>query len=141
MQIRSVLPALLFLVPAASIASEAMMYGFVYQCEADEINRVMVETCTSRFPGLSKEADVALAAWRDRNLAKANAARKACANELGAAAEHVSASDLEATRKRMADIKAEIFSNFETEIRKQGMAPCHEALKQLQTAAGPLDIH
>jgi hypothetical protein len=141
MQIRSVLPALMFLVPVASMASEAMMYGFVYQCEADEINRVMVETCTSRFPGLSKEADVALAAWRDRNLAKANAAKQACSSDLSAAAEHLSASDLEAARKRMADIKAEIFSNFETGIRKQGMALCHEALKQLQTAAGPLEIH
>jgi hypothetical protein len=61
---------------AASLASKAVMYGFVDQCEADEINRVMVDTCTSRFPGLSKEADVVLAAWR------------------------VSASDLEAARRR-----------------------------------------
>lgn len=140
MQIRSVLPALLFLVPVASMASEAMMYGFVYQCEADEINRVMVETCTRLFPGLSKEADVALAAWRDRNLARANAAKQACSSDPGAAAEHVSASDLEVVRKRMADIKTEIFSNFEAEIRKRGMAPCHEALKQLETAGGPLEI-
>ena len=141
MQIRSILPTLLCLVPLASMASEAMIYSFVYECEADEINRGMVERCTSRFPGLSKEADVAFAAWRDRNLAKMNAARKACANELNAAAAHVSASDLEAARKRMADMKAEIFSNFEAEIRERGIAPCHEALKQLQTAAGPLEIH
>ena len=40
----------------------------------------------------------------------------------------------------MADIKAEMFSNFEAEIRKRGMAPCHEALKQLETAGGPLEI-
>jgi hypothetical protein len=140
MQIRSILPALLFRVPVAPMASEAVMYGFVYQGEADEINRVMVETCTSRFPGLSKEANIALAAWRDHNLAKANAANQACSSDLSAAAEHVSASDLEVVRKRMDDIKAEIFSHFETEIRKRGMAPCHEALKQLKTAGGPLKI-
>jgi hypothetical protein len=140
MQIRSVLPALLFLVPVASIASEGMIYGAIYQCDADEINRVMVDTCTSRFPGLAKEADVTLAAWRDRNLDKANAVRKACSNEFSAAAASVSASDLEAVRKRMADIKAEIFSNFEAEIRKRGIEPCHEALKQLQQAVGPLEI-
>lgn len=141
MHIRSVLPALLFLVPVASMASEGMIYGMVYECEADEINRVMVGTCTSRFPGLAKDADAALAAWRDRNLDKANAARKACSNEFSAAAASVSASDLEAVRKRIADIKAEMFSNFEAEIRKRGIAPCHEALKQLQQADGPLEIH
>ncbi|SDF33656.1 hypothetical protein SAMN05428966_114145 [Massilia sp. PDC64] len=140
MQIRSVLSALLFLVPVASIASEGMIYGFVYECEADEINRVMIETCTSRFPGLANEADAALAAWRDRNLDKANAARKACSNELSAAAASMSASDLEAARKRVADIRAEMLSGFEAEIRKRGIAPCREALKQLQQADGPLEI-
>ena len=79
-------------------------------------------------------------AWRDRDQDKANAARTACSDELSAGAASVSASDLEAARKRMADIKAEMFSNFEAEIRKRGMAPCHEALKQLETAGGPLEI-
>jgi hypothetical protein len=141
MHIRSVLPALLLLVPVASIASEGMIYGAIYQCDADEINRVIAAACSSRFPGLSKQADEALAAWRDRNLAKANAATKACSNELSAIAASTSANDFEVGRKRMADFKAEMFSNFEAEIQKPGVAPCHEALKQLQTAAGPLDIH
>lgn len=140
MHIRSALPALLFLVPVASMASEALIYGLVYECEAEEINRVMVETCTTRFPGLSKEADVALAAWRDRNLAKANAARQACAGDLSTAERYASPNDVEAVRKSAADIKAQMFSGFETDIRKRGLAACRDALKQLQTVGGPLEM-
>lgn len=141
MHIRSLLSAFLLLVPVVSTASEGMIYGAVYGCEADEINRVMVEACSSRFPELAKHADEALAAWRDRNLAKANAAAKACSTGISAAAENASASDREAFRRLIADTKAEMFSGFEAKIRKQGVAACREALKQLQTVDGPLEIH
>jgi hypothetical protein len=29
--------------------SEGLIYGLVYQCDADEINRVMADMCSSRF--------------------------------------------------------------------------------------------
>ena len=140
MHIRSVLPVFLFLVPVVSIASEGMIYGAVYECEADEINRAMVEACSGRFPALSKQADDALAAWRDRNLAKANAAKKACSGDLSPASENASSSDREAVRSLIADTKAEMFSSFDAEIRRQGPVACREILKQLQTVGGPLEI-
>ena len=140
MHIRSVLSASLLLVPVASTASEGMIYLVVYQCEADEINRVMVETCSSRFPELAKQADEALAAWRDRNLAKASAAAKTCSTGLSESAKNASPSERETARRRIADTKAEMFASFEAEIRKQGVAVCRDALKQLQTVGGPLEI-
>lgn len=140
MLIRSLLPAFLFLVPVASTASDGMIYGAVYECEADEINRVMVEACSSRFPELAKQAGEALGAWRDRNLAKANAAAKACSTGISPAAENASTSDRETVRRLITDTKAEMFASFEAEIRKQGAAPCREAIKQLQTVGGPLEI-
>jgi len=140
MHIRSVLSAFLLLAPIVSTASEGMIYGVVYECDADEINRVMLEACSSQFPELAKPGDAALAAWRDRNLAKANAAAKACFNGVSGGAENPSASDREAIRRLIADTKAEMFSSFEAEVRKQGAAACREVLKQLQTVGGPLEI-
>ena len=140
MHIRSALSAFLLLVPVVSTASEGMIYAAVYGCEADEINRVMVEACSSRFPGLAKQADEALAAWRDRNLAKANAAAKACSTGLIESAKNASTSEREAFRKMIADKKAEMFASYEADIRKQGVAVCRETLTQLQTAGGPLEI-
>lgn len=101
----------------------------------------MVEACSSRFPELAKHGDEALAAWRDRNLAKANAAAKACSTSISASAENASATAREAVRRLIADTKAEMSANFEAEIRKQGAVVCREALKQLQTVRGPLEIH
>jgi hypothetical protein len=111
MHIRSVLSAFLLLVPVASIASEGMIYGAVYECAANEINRAMVEACSSRFPELAKQGDEALAAWRDRNSAKANAAAKACSASISASPENASASAREAVRRLIADTKAEMSAN------------------------------
>lgn len=140
MHIRTALPAFLFLVPVVSNASVGMIYGAVYECEADAINRVMVEACSSRFPELAKEADEALAAWRARNSAKAYAAAKACSIDAISAGGNASASDLATFRRLIADKKAEMFSSFDAKIRKQGASACHEALRQLQTVGGPLEI-
>lgn len=91
----------------------------------------MVEACSRRFSDLSRQADGALAAWRKRNLAKANVAREACSH-MGAS-ENASTSDREAFRRLVADKKAEILVNFEAAIREQGTAPCSETIKQLET--------
>ncbi len=40
----------------------------------------------------------------------------------------------------IADTKAEMFASFEAKIRKQGVAVCRDAVKQLQTVGGPLEI-
>lgn len=61
-------------------------------------------------------------------------------SELSAASENASSSDRADVRRLIADTKAEMFSNFDAEIRKQGAAACREALKQLQTIGGPLEI-
>jgi hypothetical protein len=140
MHIRSVLPVFLFIVPVVSTASAGMIYGAVYECAADEVNRAMVEACSSRFPELAKQADEALAAWRDRNLAKASAAAKACSTDISAATENAPTSDREAVRRLIAKTKAEMFSSFEAKIRKQGAGACHEGIKQLHTIGGPLEI-
>jgi hypothetical protein len=121
--IRPILAAFFFLVPVFSLASEAMIYGLVYECDAEEINRDMVEMCSSRFPDLSREANDALSAWRDRNLEKADAK-----------------GDLQAFRTLIANTKTEIRSGFQDKIEKDGMAPCLDAFRQLKTSRGPLDI-
>ena len=138
MHIRSIPLALFLLVPVISIASEGMVYVAVYECEADDINRVMVEACSSQFPDLSKQANEALAAWRKRNAAKASAAKEACANMEDS--ENASTSDRNAFRRLITDKKAEILSSFTADIRRQGATPCREAIRQLQAVGGPLEI-
>jgi hypothetical protein len=138
MHIRSISLALFLLAPVIGIASEGIIYGAAYECDADEINRVMVEACIGRFPTLSKQADEALESWRKRNLARASAAKEACSN-MGIS-ENASVSDREAFRRLIADKKAKILSSFEADIRKQGLPFCHEAIRQLQDVGGPLEI-
>jgi hypothetical protein len=117
-----------------------MIYGFVYECDAEELNRNMVEMCSSRFPDLSVKADDALVAWRDRNLAKANVAKKTCSRDLSEKSNNASPDDLQAFRTLIARTKAEIHSDFQAKIRKEGVAPCLDAFNQLKTPGGPLDI-
>ncbi|HEX8606077.1 MAG TPA: hypothetical protein VF774_25770 [Pseudoduganella sp.] len=138
MHIRSISLALFLLAPVVAIASEGIIYGAVYECEADEINRVMVEGCTGRFPNLSKQTNEALESWRKRNLARASAAKEACSN-MGIS-ENASVSDREAFARLIADKKEEILSSFEADIRKQGLPFCREAIRQLQEVGGPLEI-
>lgn len=141
MSIRLTLAAFFFLVPVISLASEGMIYGFVYQCDAEEINRNMVDMCSSQFPDLSLKANDALSDWRDRNLAKANAAKKTCSRDLSEKSKHASKDDLEAFRMLMANTEAEIRSGFQAKIQKKGVAPCLDAFNQLKAPGGPLDIH
>jgi hypothetical protein len=48
--------------------------------------------------------------------------------------------DLQAFRTLIAQTKAEIHSDFQAKIRKEGVAPCLDAFNQLKTPGGPLDI-
>lgn len=117
-----------------------MIYGFVYECDAEEINRNMVEMCSGQFPNLSPQANDALAAWRDRNLAKANAVKKACSRDLSNKSKNASANDRLAVSKLMADTKAEMHFSFQAQVRKEGAAACLYAFNQLKTVGGALDM-
>lgn len=89
---------------------------------------------------MSLKANNALLAWRARNLAKANAAKNTCSRDLSEKSKNASTDDLHALRRQIADTKAEIQSDFQAKIRKEGVAPCLDALSQLKKPGGPLDI-
>lgn len=63
-------------------ASEGLIFAAVYECNADEVNRDMVQTCTDRYPELSTVSFEALVKWRARNAVKAKLAKVACESEL-----------------------------------------------------------
>jgi hypothetical protein len=140
MFVRSILASCLLLTPVVSFASEALAYIHVYQCNADKINEDMVDMCANEFPDLSREANDALAAWRERNLAKADAAQKACLRDLSETSNSASKGEAQATRMSVADITAKIHSNFLAEIRKDGRAPCVDAFSQLRTPGWQTDV-
>lgn len=140
MSIRLFLSAFVFVAPVSAFASEGMIYGFVYECDAEKINRNMVEMCSGQFPNLSTQANDAFAAWRDRNFAKANAAKKACSPFLSDKSKNASANDRRAVSKLNADAQAEMHFSFHAKVRKEGAAACLEAFNQLKTVGGPLDI-
>ncbi|WP_305746754.1 hypothetical protein [Acidovorax sp. A1169] len=141
MSIRPILAAFLLLVPLISPASEGMIYGSLYECNAEEINRDMVEICSGQFPDLSLQANDAISVWRDRNLAKANAAKARCSRDLSEKSKNASWDDLQALRTLIANTKTEMLSGFRAKMRKEGVASCLDALKQLKTPGGALDIH
>lgn len=140
MFVRSILASCLLLTPVASLASDALAYVFVYECDADKINEDMVGMCSNEFPELSRDANDALSSWRERNLAKADAAKKACFRTLSEASNSTSKGEAQAVRTRVADITAKIHSNFLAEIRKDGRAPCLDVFSQLRTPGWQTDI-
>jgi hypothetical protein len=137
------LPTALLLVsmmsaPAVSSASEGMMYGAVYGCDARAVNAEIVAVCSRAFPELSSEASNALASWLERNADKAESARQTCAAELDAIP--ASEGENERLRESIARIRADIRTNFQKNIDRDGKAACLDALRQLKTAHGPLDL-
>lgn len=138
---RSILALCLLVSPALSIASEALAYVSVYQCNADEINQDLVDTCSTQFPELSHEAKDALSAWRQRNQAKAEAAHRACVRELGEKSKNAPVDDTNKFYAFITDIKAKIHSNLLADMREKGPAPCIEAFTQLKTPGWLTDIH
>jgi len=140
MFLRPILASCLLLAPMVSLASEALAYIHVYQCNADKINQDVVDMCSNEFPDLSREANDALSAWRERNLTKADAAKKACFRDLSETSNSASEGEAQAVRTRVADITAKIHSNFLAEIRKDGRAPCLDVFSQLRTPGWQTDI-
>jgi hypothetical protein len=141
MLIRPFLYAVLLSAPGIAAASDGLILGMVYQCDADAINRDMIEACSVEFPDLAPQANDAYASWRERNAVKASAAKKACFSNLAEKADTASADETAAVNKLMADAKTEIRTGFETRMRSEGKPACVASLKQLNTAGGPLDIH
>jgi len=140
MSIRSILAAFLFAAPVMSQASDALIYVFVYECNAVEINQDLVEMCSSQFPDLSPKADDALLTWRDRNLPNAHAAMKKCARELDEKSKSATADELQAIHTLIADTKAKIHSSFQDQIRKEGPAACLDVFDQLKKPGGLMNI-
>jgi len=140
MFVRSILASCLLLTPVVSFASEALVYVFVYECDADKINEDMVGMCSNEFPELSRDANDALSSWRERNLAKADAAKKACFRALSETSNGTSKGETQAVRTSVADITAKIHSNVQAAIQKDGRAACLDAFSQLRTPGWPTDI-
>ena len=140
MSVRPILAAFLFAVPVISHASPALFYLYVYECDAVDINRDMVDMCSARFPDLSFKANEAFVAWRDRNLANADAARQRCARELDEESKNAPADRIQAFRTLIPDAKAEIHSNFQDQIREKGPAACLDAFDMLKNPAGTMNI-
>ena len=68
----------LLIVSSGSYASESMMYGFAYDCNAKRINNILVSECTKNHPELSASMNAAMSTWLIRN--KKN--MKNCLNEI-----------------------------------------------------------
>lgn len=140
MFIRSLFSACLLSAPALALASDPMLYVAAYECSAEEVNRNMVETCSREFPELSAEADKALAAWRGRNLEKANAAKEKCARGRNAESTRPSTGKRPDGAALIANARAEMDAVFQARIRQEGAAACVRSIKQLNTAGGPVDL-
>lgn len=124
--------------PTLALASEGMIYGAVYECDARAVNEEMAMTCSRAFPELGADVSNALASWLERNADKAQSAKQACAAELDA----IPAADggKDRLRESIAKIRADIRIDFQKQIDQAGKAACIDALRQLKTPRGPLDL-
>jgi hypothetical protein len=111
--------------PAAQAADEAMIYGYVYECHGEAINKALVEMCTSRFPQLGPRAAAALAGWRERSKRYGKLRAEAC----GVLDEY----DKKAERAESIDyFKATIMKSFQGRVDEEGESGCASALRDLE---------
>lgn len=121
-------------------ASEGLIFAAVYECNADEVNRDMVQTCMDGYPELSTVASEALVRWRARNAVKAKLAKEVCESELLEKAKTEGASEIDAVRAQMADVKKKIRNGFLARLQEEGKNACNGALHQLATGTGAMDL-
>jgi hypothetical protein len=74
------------------------------------------------------QASDALARWRDRNAVRASAAREACFADPLDRSKTVSADEVSAARKPIAETKAEISAGFRRRMHTEGKPACTAAL-------------
>jgi hypothetical protein len=140
MYLRTIVFSISLFSPIIACASEGLIFAAVYECNADEVNREMVQTCTDTYPELSPLASDAMGKWRARNSVKAKRAKDACESDLQEKAKTEAPSEIEAVRTRMADVKREIRIGFLTRLQEDGKKECTEALHQLATGTGAMDL-
>jgi len=139
MQFRSFLLGISLFAPSMAFASEGLIYAFVYECGADDVNQNMVQACSTRYPDLSAAASEAISKWRTRNSDRAKRAKDACDAELQKMSKAEAVSEV-SVRTRMAEIKAEINANFVAELQRNGRRTCVDALQQLSEGGGLIDF-
>lgn len=140
MYFRAMVFSISLFAPMMACASETLIFAAVYECNADEVNRGMVQTCTDRYPELSTVASEALVRWRARNAVKAKLAKDACESELQEKAKTEAASEINALRERIADVKKKIRNGFLAQLQEDGKSACTGALHQIATGSGAMDL-
>lgn len=128
------------LAPVVAWASEALIYAAVYECNADEINQALVADCSATYPSLSGDAVESLRKWRNRNTAKAKLAKNNCESELSDKGKSVTPAEVEAFRSQISNIKSDIRKDFLARLQRGGETVCIDALHQLETGSGAMDL-
>jgi hypothetical protein len=140
MYFRAIVFSISLLAPMMARASEGLILAAVYECNADEVNRDMVQTCMGRYPELSMIASDALVRWRIRNAVKAKLAKDACESDLQEKAKTEAAYKIGALRGQMADLVKKIRNAFVEQLQEEGEIACTSALHQLATGTGAMDL-
>ena len=140
MHFRAMVFSISLLAPILACASEGLIFAAAYECNADEVNRDMVQTCIGSYPELSTIASDALVRWRARNAVKAKLAKEACESKLQEKARTEAASENNAIRERIANVKKEIRNGLLARLQEEGKNACTEALHQLATGTGAMDL-
>ena len=140
MYCRAIVFSISLFAPMMACASDGIIFAAVYECNADEVNRDMVQTCMDSYPELSTIASEALVRWRARNAVKAKLTKEACESELQEKAKSEAASELDAVRAQMADVKKKIRNGFLARLQEEGKNACTVTLHQLARGTGAMDL-
>lgn len=140
MRFRLVASVLAMAVSTSVYASEGLIYGAVYECDAKSINQGMTQACASQFPKMAKRANDAYQAWLVHNSKKADLSAIACKQEMHAWEAVHSASEVDAMRRKMDDLKMEMRASFQSSLLTEGEAVCDSALRQLETGSSGVEI-
>ena len=93
------------------------------------------------YPELSTVASEALGRWRARNAVKAKLAKEVCESELLEKAKTENPSEIDAFWAQMADVKKKIRNGFLARLQEEGKNSCTEALRELATDTGAMDLN
>lgn len=124
--------------PTLATASGGIVYAAIYECRAARITEAMTNACASLNPEVSARASVAYSKWIERNAAKAETTAQACVKGIRRLAK--TETERQEVLARMQQTEREMIQTFKDRIESEGVIVCSEALGQLETGTGGVDL-
>lgn len=122
--------------PATVVASEGLLQIMVYRCNPDSLTEKAVGVCVRNFPKLSRQADIALSSWRQRNADEAVKSARECRKEVSETIR--TEAEMKKFETSIKKLESDWVESFAGSMSSRGVDKCERFLRELSDGAGDL---